>query len=61
MKIKTNPYGVEPNEDGEYVYCDFCGLPIDSLDGVTDGFAVGCGNFRGNGCGKKHIIESEEQ
>jgi len=56
-----NPYHVQPNEDGEYVYCDFCGLPVDSLDGVTDGFAVGCGNFRGNGCGEKHINESEEK
>ncbi len=52
-KIMLNPYNVQPNEDGEYIYCDFCDLPVDSLDGVTDGFVVGCGSVRGNGCGDK--------
>ena len=56
----NNPYNVEPNEDGEYVYCDFCEIAVDSIDGVTDGFVVACGNYRGNGC-SKYIIESEEQ
>ena len=40
--------------------CDVCGIEVDSIDGVTDGFVVACGNYRGNGC-EKYIIESEEQ
>ena len=38
-------------------FCDFCGIEVDSIDGVTDGFVVACGNYRGNGC-EKYIIES---
>ena len=53
VSLRPNPYNVQPNEDGEYIYCDFCDLPVDSLDGVTDGFVVGCGSVRGNGCGDK--------
>ena len=40
--------------------CDFCGIEVDSIDGVTDGFVVACGNYLGNGC-EKYVIESEEK